>query len=112
MRGCSASLTFSLHRFQKITGGFADECLLSPALSSTLSGGEGARRAGEEAPLTVFTDSHREMVLHLRRLGLHAAFGTVVGCEMLAAFAFFAFAVAALSTVPVCTMRRAALYCA
>ena len=31
-----------LYHFPKITGGLADEHLLSPSLSSTLSGGEGA----------------------------------------------------------------------
>ena len=59
-----------LYHFPKITGGFADEHLLSPSLSSTLSGGEGARRAGEEALLTVCTDSHREMVLQGRHMPL------------------------------------------
>ena len=37
--------------FPKITGGFADEHLLSPSFLSTPRGGEGARRAGEEALL-------------------------------------------------------------
>ena len=39
-----------LHQIPKRIGGFAGDRLLSPSLSSTPSGGEGARRAGEEVP--------------------------------------------------------------
>ena len=38
------------YQIPKRIGGFAEERLLSPSLSSTPSGGEGARRAGEEVP--------------------------------------------------------------
>ena len=46
----------------KRIGGFAKDRLLSPSLSSTPSGGEGARRAGEEALLMLVTDDHQEFV--------------------------------------------------
>ena len=67
---------------------------------------------GEEVLIGEATGYLLEMALHSRCARIHAAFGTVVGCDTVAAFAFLAFAVTALSEVPACTMRRAVLYCA
>ena len=61
MLGAFVILSVSYH-FALRLGGILQRSLLSPALSSTPSGGEGARRAGEEVSIGETTGYHWELV--------------------------------------------------